>query len=49
MNYSMELGKITVRKFTPKTAKKGKQTTPRKKKQLQEAFVEQNKRNLFKF
>lgn len=36
------LGKISVRKFTPKTVKKGKETTIRKK-ELQEAFVKQNK------
>jgi len=36
------LGKISVRKFTPKTVKKGKETTTRKK-ELQEAFVKQNK------
>ncbi len=36
------LGKLSIRKFTPKTVKKGKETTVRKKK-LQEAFVEQNK------
>ena len=41
----MELGKLSIRKFTPKTAKKGKQTTFRKK-ELQEAFVDQNKRDL---
>ena len=40
-----ELGKISVRKFKPKTAKKGKEITERKKK-LQEAFVEQNKNRL---
>lgn len=40
-----ELGKISVRGFKPKTVKKGKETTIRKK-DLQEAFVEQNKRNL---
>jgi len=36
------LGKISVRKFTPKTVKKGYETTIRKK-ELQEAFVKQNK------
>ncbi len=36
------LGKISVRKFKPKTVKRGKETTKRKK-DLQEAFVEQNK------
>jgi Holliday junction resolvase RusA-like endonuclease len=35
------LGKISVRKFKPKTVKKGKETTKRKK-DLQEAFVKQN-------
>jgi len=35
------LGKISVRKFKPKTVKKGKETTKRKK-DLQVAFVEQN-------
>jgi len=35
------LGKISVRKFKPKTVKTGKETTKRKK-ELQEAFVEQN-------
>ena len=35
------LGKISVRKFKPKTVKKGKETTKRKK-ELQEAFVQQN-------
>jgi Holliday junction resolvase RusA-like endonuclease len=35
------LGKISVRKFKPKTVKKGKETTKRKK-YLQEAFVKQN-------
>jgi len=35
------LGKISVRKFKPKTVKKGKETTQRKK-DLQEAFVKQN-------
>ncbi len=39
------LGKLSIRKFTPKTVKKGKETT-RRKKDLQEAFVEQN-HNLF--
>lgn len=37
----MELGKISVRKFKPKTAKKGKETTIRKK-ALKDAFVKQN-------
>lgn len=41
----MTLGKISVRKFKPKTVKKGKETTKRKK-ELQEAFVKQNP-NLF--
>lgn len=36
------LGKLSIRNFKPKTAKKGKETTKRKKK-LQEAFVNQNK------
>ncbi|WP_268542323.1 hypothetical protein [Candidatus Nitrosotenuis cloacae] len=36
------LGKLSVRNFKPKTAKKGKETTKRKK-DLQEAFVNQNK------
>ncbi|HVB66103.1 MAG TPA: hypothetical protein VND01_00240 [Candidatus Acidoferrales bacterium] len=36
------LGKLSIRKFKPKTAKRGKETTTRKK-QLQEAFVNQNK------
>ena len=35
------LGKISVRGFTPNTAKKGRETTERKKK-LQEIFVKQN-------
>ena len=35
------LGKISVRKFTPKTVKKGKETTKRKK-DLQKAFMQQN-------
>jgi Holliday junction resolvase RusA-like endonuclease len=35
------LGNISVRKFKPKTVKKGKETTKRKK-DLQEAFVQQN-------
>lgn len=35
------LGTISVRQFTPKTAKQGKEKTERKK-ALQEAFVEQN-------
>ena len=38
----MMLGKISVRGFTPKTVKKGKETTIRKE-DLYEAFVEQNK------
>ena len=37
------LGKISIRKFKPKTAKRGKETTQRKK-DLKEAFVEQNPR-----
>ena len=36
------LGKISVRKFIPKTVKKGYETTIRKQ-ELQEAFVKQNK------
>lgn len=36
------LGKISIRNFKPKTAKRGKETTKRKK-ALQEAFVNQNK------
>ena len=36
------LGKISIKKFTPKTVKKGKETTKRKK-DLQKAFVDQNK------
>lgn len=36
------LGKISIRNFKPKTAKRGKETTKRKK-ELQEAFVNQNK------
>jgi len=36
------LGKISIRKFKPKTAKKGKEITKRKN-DLYEAFVEQNK------
>ena len=36
------LGKLLVRKFKPKTAKKGKETTIRKK-ALKDAFIEQNK------
>ena len=39
------LGKISVRKFKPKTAKKGKETTKRKR-DLREAFVEQNRNTL---
>lgn len=39
------LGKISVRKFKPKTAKKGKETTKRKR-DLREAFVEQNRSTL---
>ena len=35
------LGQISVRKFKPKTAKKSKETTKRKK-DLKEAFIEQN-------
>ena len=35
------LGKLYVRNFTPKTVQKGKETTKRKK-ILQEAFVDQN-------
>lgn len=35
------LGKLSIRKFKPKTVKKGKKTTQRKK-ELQEAFVKQN-------
>ena len=35
------LGKISVRKFKPKTANKSKETTKRKR-ELQDAFVEQN-------
>lgn len=35
------LGKISVRKFKPKTVKKGKETAKRKK-DLQEAFMQQN-------
>jgi hypothetical protein len=35
-----ELGKISVRKFKPKTAAQGKETE--RKKELKEAFVEQN-------
>ena len=37
----MNLGKLSVRNFTPKTVKKGAETTKRKK-DLKEAFVEQN-------
>jgi Holliday junction resolvase RusA-like endonuclease len=40
-----QLGKISIRKFKPKTAKKGKETTERKK-DLREAFIEQNKNRL---
>lgn len=36
------LGKLAIRNFKPKTAKKGKETTKRKR-DLQEAFVNQNK------
>ena len=36
-----ELGKISVRKFKPKTAKKGKETTKRKR-DLRDEFVRQN-------
>ncbi len=39
------LGKISIRKFKPKTAKKGKETTKRKR-DLREAFVEQNRNTL---
>lgn len=39
------LGEISVRKFKPKTVKKGKETTKRKK-DLQEAFVKQNTEKL---
>lgn len=35
------LGKISIKKFKPKTVKKGKETTKRKQ-ELQEAFVKQN-------
>ncbi len=44
-NEKTTLGKLSIRRFKPKTAKKGKETTKRKK-DLQEAFVEQNKHRL---
>ena len=37
-----DLGTLSIRNFKPKTVKKGKDTTKRKK-ELQEAFVNQNK------
>jgi hypothetical protein len=37
-----DLGTLSIRNFKPKTVKKGKKTTTRKK-ELQEAFVNQNK------
>lgn len=37
-----ELGTLSIRNFKPKTVKKGRETTKRKK-ELREAFVNQNK------
>ena len=44
-NEKTTLGRLSVRKFKPKTAKKGKEITERKN-DLYEAFIEQNKNRL---